>query len=116
MGKRGPKPIPPIIRMFDKFTIDEGCWLWTASVNAGGYGRIGMPIGDKNKDPWRVAHRVLWEYFNGPVPNGLELDHLCRNRRCVKPSHLEAITRQENALRGDTGAHWAAKRSAKVVI
>jgi len=57
----------------------------------------------------RQAHRVLYEWTVGPVPAGLELDHLCRVRRCVRPSHLEPVSRRENLLRGVTipAAHVA---------
>jgi len=81
-----------------KYRIDEsGCWLWTASLNAGGYGQFASgSIGT------RLAHRWRWEMENGPVPEGLELDHLCRVRHCVNPAHLEPVTRRENLLRGET--------------
>ncbi|MEV4271931.1 HNH endonuclease signature motif containing protein [Micromonospora aurantiaca (nom. illeg.)] len=50
----------------------------------------------------RPAHRIAYEMKRGPVPDGLELDHLCRNRRCVRPAHLEPVTRRTNLLRGET--------------
>jgi len=83
-----------------------GCWLWTASTN-GGYGQF--TAGGKN----RRAHRWLWEVVNGPVPKGLELDHLCRTRNCVNPEHLEAVTHHENVLRGECGLATAALNRAK---
>lgn len=70
------------------------CWNWTASLN-GGYGRF-------NPDGRLVyAHRWLYEQVVGPVPAGLDLDHLCRNRACVRPDHLEPVTRYVNVFRGD---------------
>lgn len=70
------------------------CWLWTASTH-GGYGSIsGGSVG-----PPLSAHVVAWEDANGPVPEGLELDHLCRVRPCVNPSHLEPVTHAENMRR-----------------
>jgi hypothetical protein len=90
----------PIHCLASKFTIGDGCWEWTASINEGGYGQIGMGRPQK----MRKAHRVLYELLVGPIPAGLELDHLCRNRRCVRPSHLEPVTHQENMLRGNGAA------------
>lgn len=76
----------------------DGCWLWTGSINQHGYGRDGK----------RLAHRVVWEALRGPVANGLELDHLCKARRCVNPEHIEAVTHAENLHRSDTA--WAVAR------
>lgn len=72
----------------------SGCLVWTAAIDHAGYGRI--QIGGR----LRYAHRVWFEALNGPVPVGLELDHLCRNRCCCEPSHLEAVTPRENVRRG----------------
>lgn len=73
----------------------ETCWLWTGA-KSGGYGHIWLTgIGH------RMAHRVNYEYHVGPIPEGLDLDHLCRVRACVNPSHLEPVTHQENVLRGE---------------
>lgn len=71
----------------------SGCWIWTANLRQGyGVFRLGA---------LRPAHRVAWEWAKGPVPDGLPLDHLCRNRACVRPSHLEPVTHRENILRGN---------------
>lgn len=72
-----------------------GCWLWRGSVGHWGYGQW-QPSRGKNLR----AHRVAWELTNGPVPHGLVLDHLCRNKLCVNPSHLEPVTDRVNTLRG----------------
>ena len=74
------------------------CWEWTAYLNPRtGYGQftIGGTVD--------VAHRVAWELTHGPVPEGKELDHLCRNRACANPLHLEPVTHAVNAQRGRTG-------------
>lgn len=75
---------------------NRGCWLWTASKFPKGYGQF--RVGQRNMG----AHQFAFEHFKGPVPEGLEIDHLCRTRHCVNPYHLEAVTCQENLLRGDT--------------
>lgn len=76
------------------------CWVWTASTNWYGYGRIGKgPRGDG----WGMAHRFGWEAIHGPLAPGLVIDHLCRNPPCVNPSHLEPVTSGENNIRGDLG-------------
>lgn len=73
------------------------CWLWTASLNWQGYGKFGR---GKKGEGWERAHRTAYHLLVGEIPDGLELDHLCRNRRCVNPSHLEAVTHRVNELRG----------------
>jgi len=81
-----------VARFMDKVKInDNKCWLWTGHINHDGYGIF-------NK---QLAHRWAYRHFTGPVPDGLELDHLCRVRGCVNPEHLEAVTHGTNMLRGD---------------
>ena len=85
----------PLERFTAKFVIGEsGCWLWTASLTIKGYGTFW--------DGERLvpAHRWSYEHHVGPIPVGLVLDHTCRVRCCVCPTHLEAVTTAENIRRG----------------
>jgi hypothetical protein len=94
----------PVERFWAKVDQSGECWVWTASANNVGYGWFWD--GQRNQ----LAHRWAYELLVGPIPDGLQLDHLCRNRRCVRPDHLEAVTRRENILRGvGVGAKNAAK-------
>lgn len=72
----------------------DDCWEWTASKCRLGYGQV------KINYRHLLAHRVAYELVRGPIPEGLCLDHLCRNRGCVNPSHLDPVTHRENVLRG----------------
>ena len=78
-----------------KIQVKDGCMIWTGWVTRNGY--AGFFNGTKKV----YAHRWNYERVKGPIPEGLVLDHLCRNRKCVNPDHLEAVTVQQNTLRGD---------------
>lgn len=84
---------------FEKFMMlvekTDTCWLWKGYIRTDGYGRARHTSSNHG-----LAHKWLWEHTNGSVPEGLELDHLCRVRHCVNPEHLEPVTRQVNVLRG----------------
>jgi hypothetical protein len=88
------------VRLFRKrLVVGPNCWILTTNPNSVGYSEL-RPKGSR----W-LAHRLSYELYVGPIPRGLQIDHLCRNRRCVKPTHLEAVTHQENFIRG---AHLSA--------
>lgn len=75
------------------------CWEWAGSRHSAGYGQLTI---DGKK---RLAHQLAYEWFVGPVPTGLELDHFaCDNRWCCNPDHVRPVTRRENMLRGQTVA------------
>lgn len=85
-------------RFWSKVDKTETCWLWTAAKDTGGYGRFGV------SGKVAFAHRHSYEFLVGPIPEGLELDHLCRVPACVNPSHLEPVTHAENLRRAITNA------------
>lgn len=102
-GIPGRKARPVVERIAEKVALnDAGCVVWIGSLDIGGYGHLS--IGSKRDGTMRKgkAHRVLYELTVGQVPEGLDLDHLCRNRACVRQDHLEPVTRRVNVLRGET--------------
>jgi hypothetical protein len=93
-------------RFWAKVFVDTeaGCWLWTASTDSNGYGQfVTGSRTDGSRRQWR-AYRFAYEAIVGQVRHGLQLDHVCRVRRCVNPAHLEAVTSRENTLRGESPA------------
>lgn len=100
---------PVQVRFWTKVDVSQGptgCWLWMGSLTDRGYGAPFRLDDDRKVSP----HRLAYELLVGPIPEGLQLDHLCRVRNCVNPAHLEPVTCQENLLRGMT---WAAFNSRK---
>src|SRR6187399_3064668 len=85
-------------RLYDKFAVNSvtGCWDWTASKQPPGYGQMW------NGERVEQAHRISFRLHCGEIPDGLEIHHECRNRSCVNPVHLRAVTHQVNVLAGDT--------------
>ena len=91
-------PVPTDIRFWSKVEFTGTCWLWTAHKDRDGYGRFSLMGRDI------PAHRFGYEFFLGPVPEGLQLDHIkerCASRHCVFYGHLDPVTSRENTMRGD---------------
>lgn len=102
-------PIATAIRNHTPLLPAGECWPWQGNRKPSGYGRVYI-----GHSKYALAHRVAYELANGPIPADLTIDHLCRNRSCVNPAHMEAVSRAENTMRGDTlGARNAAKTRCK---
>jgi len=95
-----------IDRFWTKVRTTDGCWLWNGAKTAGGYGSV--TINKKSS----LAHRVSYELCAGKIPDGLHIDHLCRVRHCVNPSHLEPVTPKTNCLRGEGPASINSKKKS----
>lgn len=98
-GNPTPRRTPLEVRFWQKVEKTDTCWLWTGAT-CRGYGTVWD--GDRTVK----AHRASWEMANGPIPDGLQLDHLCCTRLCVRPDHLEPVTQRENIARGPWGEMW----------
>lgn len=103
--RKGVAPIlPPQVRLVNGLRENKrGCWEWQGSVLASGYGSMSV------ENVRVVVHRYLWELLSGPIPEGIQIDHLCRNRICCNPAHLDPVTQQENLRRSriTAEAHFA---------
>ena len=101
---------------WSKVDKTPSCWLWTAATNSNGYGRL-----RQNGRYW-LAHRLSWEMENGPIPDGMVVDHRCHNPCCVNPRHLRVITQAQNTQHiagvridntsGARGVTWHGQRNA----
>ncbi len=92
-------------RFWSRVDKTQTCWNWIGGLNHAGYARIRV------NGRARMAHAWAYEQKNGAVPSGLELDHLCRNRRCVNPAHLEPVTHTTNIQRGAGRAPTNARKT-----
>jgi HNH endonuclease len=92
----------------DRYTqpSESGCWEWTGALNNRGYGIITI-----SKSVY-YTHRVSYTRYNGPIPDGHVLDHLCRNTKCANPEHLEAVSDKINTRRGYSNGAVAQRREA----
>ena len=89
-------------RLHEVVTVStSGCWEWNLCKTRRGYGHLRLPVSEGGG--YGGAHRAVYERLVGPVPDGLELDHLCRNPSCVNPSHLEPVTHRVNLQRASDG-------------
>ncbi len=97
MVHHGPRRVPVELRIWPRIKPDpSGCWLWTGSTNGRGYACIMSGAANEST----IVHRWVYEQLIGPIPEGLQIDHLCRVHNCVNPTHLEPVTGQENNARG----------------
>lgn len=95
--KGNPSRLTPVKPRMERFSVPEpnsGCYLWLGALSTDGYAQISHNGRNRN------AHIIAYELAKGPVPDGLQIDHLCRIRCCVNPDHLEAVTSQINNIRG----------------
>jgi hypothetical protein len=100
--KRSP-PTATLAERLARYEVVDECWQWRGSQHGNGYGTL----------PWKgrryYAHRLSYEFHVGPIPDGLVIDHLCFNRGCIRPEHLEAVTLAENNRRMFASGRWKKK-------
>jgi hypothetical protein len=89
-----PAPPPLVERFWSNVDASGDCWEWTGRTGLNGYGRF------QNGQRANMAHRWAWEHLVGQIPEGMQIDHLCRNHPCVNPDHLRVVTPLENAAAG----------------
>lgn len=99
MATTGRPSIPLIDRLNSRIDRTDSCWIWSGKVDKTGYGSFGMRVEKASRT--RTAHKIVYETLVGEVPEGMQLDHLCKVPLCVNPEHLEIVTPRENTLRSD---------------
>jgi hypothetical protein len=97
-----------IVRFWKKVVKQDGCWIWIGSKGVNGYGHFNIKRGVKIG-----AHRIAYELLKTAIPEGLEIDHLCRTRDCVNPDHMEPVTHAENMRRSTAGRNLGPMHRAK---
>ena len=90
---------------------EQACWVWKGKRDRWGYGRLNTWV--KGRTKTLMAHITMWRLLIGPVPEGMELDHLCHNEACINPDHLEPVTPKENCRRRDEAINKFAKNFIK---
>jgi hypothetical protein len=88
-------PLRIAAKIIPSHDLDSLCWIWIGAESGNGYGKVSI------EGKMKMAHRAVYEIFLGPIPPGFVLDHLCRNRGCCNPHHMEPVTVRENTLRGN---------------
>ena len=110
--KKGQHVTPAIERFLRRIEVaPNGCWQWNGACSDTGYAAFTKYMEGKVLDC--SGHQWAYEYFVGPIPDGLQLDHLCRNRSCVNPDHLEVVTSAENTKRGIVARRLARELEGK---
>lgn len=116
-----PQPSPVLGPSFAGFPLEDRdyrvedrgyvtpCWVYVRATTPKGYGTVSVRV--DGKPTTRPAHRLAYEAMFGPIPEGLQPDHLCRNRPCINPAHIEAVTPRENTLRGEGPTAENARRT-----
>ncbi len=100
-----PKGDMTIEQKFDDWVErTQGCWPWRGYITPQGYGRLNRSVNGKRQAV--QAHRVVYEALVGPIPDGMSLDHLCQNKWCVRPDHMELVTTGENVRRASANREW----------
>jgi hypothetical protein len=99
-------PINLLERYWQRVDKTDGCWEWRGQITTSGYGANGSRIAGE-----KVAHRISYVLLVGPIPEGLQLDHLCRNRACVNPEHLEPVTARVNTMRSGAASAINARKT-----
>jgi len=111
----GPQSRTLAERFLGKYRVAaDGCWIWTAATSKSGYGKIYSEHAAGARGSLISAHVASYLVHRGPIPDGAEIDHLCRVKLCVNPDHLEAVTHAENMARSHRagGAHQLARQVA----